>query len=742
VKSSDAFVAWIDIMGAGSLLRRSLPALASAVDVLNKLCVRAHSSGLELHPLNDGVFAVAREAEVVLAFLETVFSGLADRATQAQTPSDMLLVRGALAFGEVVTLDVKLPTGQCRLLFGQPKSRAFHAENDAPPFGVLIDDSAVEQGVPPGWRWCARRDMAPLREALAAYFDGAPKADPTYDLARAKAHRTSMLAYLASPNALAGENPAGEVSVPNRPRLVSIDARGGAAQVWTITSKLGQGGTAVVYEAVAADGRFAVLKVLSGHRFPLTEEMRERFARESRHLMSLEHSGIIKGLGCGVVGGEPAILMERARRSLYEVLQEAKPLPIPVVVDWLRCVLAGVAHLHDAGLVHRDLTPKNLLFLDDRRLVVADFGTARRLDDVTITTDGTILGSLIYISQQQFNSAHEANPRDDVFSIGQIGWELLARERPVGNAAPIHQLRTDLPVGLGELIEAMRAHDPKLRPATAGEALKKLKDAIAKARAVDRSEVKKSLEKIWASRQLAAIDALFTIQPKAATLLRRLIESLGPVRLAVDEFLSLEANDVLEHGLKTLLRGGSWRFHYETQEGGGFTWENVWLWNSVSSSQIILKGFEPSDDVDLTSLLDLHCLARSALSEFAADAFCRGAPCARCKTPLALRVQAADDTLAPPLRIARSASCAAEPGPSGGLRCCICGSEFVPKVDSDEHGYYNAVGCSCPGHAYDLEFESSPWNVGRPMTVEDMPNLDEPFTSAERSRVRPRRRAR
>jgi hypothetical protein len=50
VEPSDAFVAWIDITGAGSLLRRSLPALASAVGVLNELCARAHSPGLELHP--------------------------------------------------------------------------------------------------------------------------------------------------------------------------------------------------------------------------------------------------------------------------------------------------------------------------------------------------------------------------------------------------------------------------------------------------------------------------------------------------------------------------------------------------------------------------------------------------------------------------------------------------------------------------------------------------------------------
>lgn len=503
---------------------------------------------------------------------------------------------------------------------------------------------------------------------------------------------------------------------------LTITSVTGTQECWTVGDEIGRGGTAIVYGATSANEDRAVMKCLSGHRFPVNDALRERFGRESRHLMAIRHPNVIRALGTGVHSSQPVLLLERATTSLHHMLKESRQRPTWLVLKWMFDALEGVGCLHDAGLVHRDISPKNLLFLTDGRLVVADLGTVRHTADATVTGEGTPLGSLLYISPEQFDNAHEATSRDDVFSLGQIAWELLARRQPVGNAPPISKVRGDLPDGLAGFVERLRAHDPAERPATAGEALGTLKALISSSRRDQVSSVKRALHRMWKSRQLVAASALEQTVPRAGAALALLIRAIGPMRLAVPECLSLPPAGLRQGGLNTLLNSGSLRLSFEEHEGGGLTWRATWLFNRQTGRSILVDGM--NEKVDLSPLLSLHGADPQLLEAFTDHAFARGAPCSHCGAPVSLHLDASPSPETGLCQVSRAATCLTEPASREGARCCRCGSEFVPIESSDEWGVYDAVGCSCGDYAFLGLFDEAPWRGKPRLTFENVECLE------------------
>src|SRR5207249_4286902 len=148
------------------------------------------------------------------------------------------------------------------------------------------------------------------------------------------------------------------------------------------------------------------------------------------------------------------------------------------------------------------------------------------------------------------NDAHRAAPTDDVFSIGQIGWQLLAGRRPVGNAPALGVVRGDLHPRLIELIESMRASNPDERPETACDALAML-DAY-----VDRRWPR--LEGPWQprlqdrtvlehleGRQIEACTKMHAAgMIEAAQALRDLVDLVGPFSLSLEADPSVELEDL------------------------------------------------------------------------------------------------------------------------------------------------------------------------------------------------------
>jgi DNA-binding NarL/FixJ family response regulator len=226
-----------------------------------------------------------------------------------------------------------------------------------------------------------------------------------------------------------------------------------------------------------AGDRFAA-KLLSGHRFSVTAEMEKRFQREIAALQQVQHPHLVRAEDRGVTkSGRSLLVMELLTGgSLDQRIRGRNGIDPELAVVWLRQILSGVNALHERGLVHRDITAKNVLFRQSGEAVVADFGTVRHLDDTTITSSRDHIGSLLYIPPEQFEDPHDVDTRADVFSIGQLAFYLFTGKFPFGNQPSLARVaRVSQPVA--RLIYAMRAPERISRPANAGAVLESLDSA-------------------------------------------------------------------------------------------------------------------------------------------------------------------------------------------------------------------------------------------------------------------------
>lgn len=183
-------------MGGGALLARSVTSLAEEVVRLGGACAAAAPPEVELHPLNDGVFALADDRTAIQAYLSRALGRLAATAVAAPVEKRRL-VRAALAYGEVVTLRHAFPTHTSTVVLGIAKGHAFRGEEAAAPFGVHVHPSAIAAGVAVDWRWYATPPGAVLA-ALEEYFAWANATD-LYPAARITAHAQAARSYFAQP---------------------------------------------------------------------------------------------------------------------------------------------------------------------------------------------------------------------------------------------------------------------------------------------------------------------------------------------------------------------------------------------------------------------------------------------------------------------------------------------------------------------------------------------------------------
>ncbi len=202
-----------------------------------------------------------------------------------------------------------------------------------------------------------------------------------------------------------------------------------------IRDELGSGGMAVVYRAEDTTLRREVaIKVLIP-QLVRRGELSGRFLREARAAAALDHPGIMKIFDVG--GGEegsgtpPYIVMELLRgRSLKEFL-ERSGAPLGELAAMIGAVLAEALHAaHQAGVIHRDVKPANVMITDDGRPVLCDFGVARLAnDDAVATQSGLVLGTPVFMAPEQA-LAHEVDARTDVYSLGAALYQIATGALP------------------------------------------------------------------------------------------------------------------------------------------------------------------------------------------------------------------------------------------------------------------------------------------------------------------------
>jgi serine/threonine protein kinase len=248
--------------------------------------------------------------------------------------------------------------------------------------------------------------------------------------------------------------------IAGRYRLEELLGRGGMSEVWAATD-------------TELERRVA-LKLLT----PNADNA--RFEREARAVASLGHPNITQLYDYGEENGRPYIVLEYLPGgTLEEHLRPGEPLPDDDVRQIAAEVASGLAHAHSRGVVHRDLKPANVLFDQEGRAKLADFGIARMVaGDGTFTEAGTVLGTAAYISPEQA-AGEPATAASDVYSFGVMLYRMLTGRLPFesndpmelvtlhrdSTPPPLTQFRPDAPALLESTTTAALAKDPGDRPA-------------------------------------------------------------------------------------------------------------------------------------------------------------------------------------------------------------------------------------------------------------------------------------
>lgn len=264
---------------------------------------------------------------------------------------------------------------------------------------------------------------------------------------------------------------------------------------YVLVQVLGRGGMGVVYVARSDQhpGGFVALKRLRADRLG-AEKLRERFLHECSLTLRLRHPNVVPALEAGEVDGVPFVASQLVRgqscSAIGRRLAEGEAPSIGFVVRVLADVLSALAYIHEAKepgagslqLVHRDVTPGNILVGYDGQVRLGDFGLAKSLltADLKLTEEGTLVGTPRYMPPEVALGG-QATPKSDLYSLGAVTYRLLALQGPyerdsnmdifralvAGPPPALREVRSDVPPWLAHLVDRMMTRDPVKRPSDA-----------------------------------------------------------------------------------------------------------------------------------------------------------------------------------------------------------------------------------------------------------------------------------
>jgi serine/threonine-protein kinase len=203
-----------------------------------------------------------------------------------------------------------------------------------------------------------------------------------------------------------------------------------------------------------------------------------RFEHEARTFAALGHPNVTQLYDYGQADGRPFMVLEYVPGGTLEHRLRNGPLADEQTWTIAADIAAGLAHAHARGVVHRDLKPSNVLFDEEGRAKLADFGIARMAArGATLTEAGTVLGTAAYISPEQAQGA-ATGPASDVYSFGVLLFRMLTGRLPFESDDPatlvvqhrdapppsVHDARPGAPAALAGIADAALAKDPSLRP--------------------------------------------------------------------------------------------------------------------------------------------------------------------------------------------------------------------------------------------------------------------------------------
>jgi len=347
--------------------------------------------------------------------------------------------------------------------------------------------------------------LAKLRDTGVSHF--APLADdgtvyPEFDRKRLSSviKNTTSVSITSDLSAADGPAPLEARPIQGAPALDGARAFGPGRESLlpgcTLVGSLGAGGMADVFLIEDAAGERYALRTILGEVAAEKDYVR-RFERETRIALSLSHPNIIRTHEAGTLrDGRPYVVGEFcAGGSLASYLETHGPIGERTGLRWLSQAAEALSYAwREHRLVHRDLTPGNLLLDDNGDLRIADFGLAKRLtaDATAITGEGVALGSPYYISPEQATRPLDIDNRADLYSLGATFFHVLCGRPPFDDAVPsrvvikhveaeppkLRSVRPDLSEDLESIFARLLAKDAAARPQDAEELVQLIREHV------------------------------------------------------------------------------------------------------------------------------------------------------------------------------------------------------------------------------------------------------------------------
>jgi serine/threonine-protein kinase len=264
------------------------------------------------------------------------------------------------------------------------------------------------------------------------------------------------------------------------------------ANRYALAEQIGAGGSARVFAAVDERlGRRVAVKMLDARLATSADPAsRERFLREGPTSASFLHRHAVAVFDAGQDADDLYIVMELVDGpSLAEVLATRGALPVAEATRIAVQVLAALAAAHDAGVVHRDVKPGNILLAPDGDAKLTDFGIAKRFDDIesSVTSTGTTIGTPRYLAPEQATGS-PLSPATDVYAVGAVLFEMLTGRTAIDGDTPIavalaqqlhpapdvRELRADVPPTVAAVVARAMARRPSNRYDSAAQMISAL----------------------------------------------------------------------------------------------------------------------------------------------------------------------------------------------------------------------------------------------------------------------------
>jgi len=266
--------------------------------------------------------------------------------------------------------------------------------------------------------------------------------------------------------------------------------RGQQIPGYQLLSKLGSGSTAAVFKARQISlNRIVALKVMP-QRLSRDGEYLKRFYKEGEIAAKLNHPNIVQAIDIGEASGYHYFVMEYVEgKTVHDELAAGKVYSEAEALAIIIQIAKALEYAHAAGLIHRDVKPKNIMLMPDATAKLADMGLARAVDDAAAAQAeaGTLFGTPYYISPEQI-LARDIDARCDIYALGATLYHMVTGQVPFIGEDPKtvmvkhlkqplvspERLNLDLSAGLCKAINKMMAKDRAKRYANMTEALKDL----------------------------------------------------------------------------------------------------------------------------------------------------------------------------------------------------------------------------------------------------------------------------